>query len=156
MVVLRLGGVYADIDTECRQPLNGLLRARDTLVVSWENEFESAEEANRRKYVRKRQVLQWVFAGAPGHPALREICDHIARNARATYSDNTNVDTLEKTGPGIWTDVVLKHARLHPPANVRTPLQVLMPGLTGRTQAWNCWVHTQLWLCEFRGWKGGL
>lgn len=118
MVVLRLGGVYADIDTECRQPLSNLLRARDTLVVSWENEFETAVEANRRKYVRKRQVLQWVFAGAPGHPALREICDHIARNFAATYSDNTNVDTLEKTGPGIWTDVVLKHARLHPPSNV--------------------------------------
>eukprot|EP00884_Botryococcus_braunii_P017341 jgi/Botrbrau1/4290/Bobra.0390s0030.1 len=85
MVVLRLGGVYADIDTECRQPLNSLLRARGY---------------------------------ACRHPALREICDHIARNAQATYSDNTNVDTLEKTGPGIWTDVVLKHARLHPPSNV--------------------------------------
>ena len=56
MVVLRLGGVYADIDCECMQPFNQLIRPRDTMVVSWENEFSTAEEARRRDYVRKRQV----------------------------------------------------------------------------------------------------
>ena len=56
MVVLRMGGVYADVDTECRRPLNGLILPRDTLVVGWENEFATAEEAAARKYVRKRQV----------------------------------------------------------------------------------------------------
>lgn len=56
MVVLRSGGVYADIDVECRKPLNSLIVPRDTLIVGWENEFSSAEEARSRKYVRKRQV----------------------------------------------------------------------------------------------------
>ena len=56
MVVLRLGGVYADVDTECRKPLNDIIRPQDTLIVSWENEFSTAEEARSRKYVRKRQV----------------------------------------------------------------------------------------------------
>ncbi len=65
------------------------------------------------------QVLQWVFAAAPGHPALQEICDHIAANALTRFSNNTNRDTLERTGPGVWTDVVLKHATLHPLATVR-------------------------------------
>ncbi len=63
MVVLRMGGVYADIDTECRKPLNNLILPRDTLVVGWENEFPTAEEASSRKYVRKRQVN---FAGPFG------------------------------------------------------------------------------------------
>ena len=58
MVVLRSGGVYADIDVECRKPLNSLIMPRDTLIVGWENEFSSAEEARDRKYVRKRQVSQ--------------------------------------------------------------------------------------------------
>jgi hypothetical protein len=62
------------------------------------------------------QVLQWVFAGAPGHPALRDICDHIARHATTVFSNNTNRDTLERTGPGVWTDVILRHALQHPPA----------------------------------------
>lgn len=59
MVVLRLGGVYADVDTECKLPLNDLILPHDTLVVSWENEFSTAEEARQRKYVRKRQVSVW-------------------------------------------------------------------------------------------------
>lgn len=56
-MILRLGGVYADVDTECMSPLNDLILPRDTLVVSWENEFSTAEEARQRAYVRKRQVL---------------------------------------------------------------------------------------------------
>lgn len=56
MVVLRSGGIYADIDVECRKPLNSLIMPRDTLIVGWENEFSAAEEARNRKYVRKRQV----------------------------------------------------------------------------------------------------
>jgi hypothetical protein len=53
-----------------------------------------------RHFVRRRQVLNWVFAGAPGHPALREVCDHIARHAETVFTNNTNRDTLERTGPG--------------------------------------------------------
>ena len=56
MVVLRLGGVYADVDTECKKPLDDIILPKDTLVVSWENEFSTAEEARQRRYVRKRQV----------------------------------------------------------------------------------------------------
>ena len=63
------------------------------------------------------QVLQWVFAAAPGHPALREMCEHIAQAALSMYGQS-NSDTLERTGPGAWTDIVLKHARQHPPAYV--------------------------------------
>ena len=56
MVVLRLGGVYADVDTECTRPLDQLLQPHDAMLVSWENEFATAEEASKRQYVRKRQV----------------------------------------------------------------------------------------------------
>ena len=56
MVVLRLGGVYADIDTECKQPLNDLILPRDTLIVGTENEFGSIEHAKFRSYARERQV----------------------------------------------------------------------------------------------------
>ena len=107
LVVLRLGGLYADMDTECRTDLESLIAPGDTLVVGWENEFPSPARAAGRQYARTRQVLQWVFAGAPGHPALRAVCDHIASNANATLSRVANLDTLERTGPGAWTDAVL-------------------------------------------------
>ena len=60
------------------------------------------------------QVLQWMFAAAPGHPALRDICDHIAGSVDTKFTGNKNFDTLERTGPGAFTDVILKHAELHP------------------------------------------
>jgi len=109
LVVLRLGGVYADVDTECVTPLDAFLRPRDALVVGWEGEFATDEMAYSRHFVRRRQVLNWAFAAAPGHPALREVCDRIKENARRVFSNNTNRDTLERTGPGPFTDVVLRH-----------------------------------------------
>ena len=56
------------------------------------------------------QVLQWVIVAAPGHPVLKEVCDFIALHALSKFSNNTNRDTLERTGPGVWTDAVLRHA----------------------------------------------
>ena len=113
-----MGGVYADVDTECRRPLDDIIKPRDTMIVGWENEFAALEIALHRNYARTRQVLQWVFAAAPGHPAWREICDHIAQNVYTQFSQNTNRDTLERTGPGVFTDYVLKHAAMHPPSKV--------------------------------------
>ncbi len=115
-----MGGLYADVDTECRRPMDEIIKPRDTLLVGWENEFATPEIAAHRNYARTRQVLQWVFAAAPGHPALREICDHIAQNVYTQFSQNTNRDTLERTGPGVFTDYVLKHAAMHPPSKVST------------------------------------
>ena len=71
------------------------------------------------------QVLQWAFAGAPGHPALREVCDRIAAaagagaGAGAAAARTPDGGALERAGAGVWTEVVLKHARLHAPAQAR-------------------------------------
>ena len=64
-------------------------------------------------------MLQWAFAAAPGHPALREVCEHIARHEGDLFSEDVRRDVLERTGPGPWTDAVLRHARLHPLSKVR-------------------------------------
>ena len=56
MVVLRLGGMYADMDTECVKPLNDVIEPRDTMLVGWENEFPNMDHARFRSYARERQV----------------------------------------------------------------------------------------------------
>jgi mannosyltransferase OCH1-like enzyme len=119
MVVLRLGGVYADIDVECRQPLDSVIQPADTLLVGWDAELPDTAAAATQQYARQRQIATWFFAAAPGHPVLRQLCDHIARNAMTVFSNNTVRDTLERTGQGIWTDLVLRHALQHPVAKVR-------------------------------------
>ena len=115
MVVLRYGGVSADANVECRKPLDGVIKPADTLLAGWEAEVPSDEVAMARGFVRRRQVLQWFFAAAPGHPALRDVCDRIAATALTVFSNDTRRDTMERTGPGVWTDVVLRHSTLPQP-----------------------------------------
>lgn len=119
MVVLRLGGVYADIDVECRAPLDGVIAPADTLLAGWEGEHADAHDAAVQQYARQRQVASWFFAAAPGHPVLRAACDHIARHALTVYSNSSVRDTQERTGQGLWTDLVVAHALQHPAAKVR-------------------------------------
>ena len=64
------------------------------------------------------QVLQWAFAAAPGHPALREVCERIVRHEGDLFSEDVRQDVLERTGPGPWTGAILRHARLHSPLKV--------------------------------------
>lgn len=45
MLILRHGGVYADIDTECKQPLDSIIRSKDTLIVGWDSEFSDVQKA---------------------------------------------------------------------------------------------------------------
>ena len=56
MVLLRTGGVYADVDTECLRPLDMLLRPDDQMVVGWEDEYPTPKETDRHYWVRPRQV----------------------------------------------------------------------------------------------------
>ena len=79
MILLRFGGIYADIDTECRIPIDTLILPTDTMVVGWENEWATNAVAFEHHYVRRRQVgamqscwvgCQWlqtwiVFCKAP-------------------------------------------------------------------------------------------
>ncbi len=68
------------------------------------------------------KVLQWTFAAVPGHPVLRDICEHIKRHADKRLSEDEHYDVLERTGPGPWTDAIMKHTHLHRPSQVRTLL----------------------------------
>eukprot|EP00878_Enallax_costatus_P018487 GHUV01019462.1.p1 GENE.GHUV01019462.1~~GHUV01019462.1.p1 ORF type:complete len:712 (+),score=229.78 GHUV01019462.1:1971-4106(+) len=124
MILLRLGGVYADIDVECRQPLDSVIQPADTLLVGWDDEVGDPTAAAQRHLARQRQVASWFFAAAPGHPVLRQVCDHIARNAMTVFSNNTVRDSLERTGQGVFTDMVLKWALQHPPAKHDDPWKV--------------------------------
>jgi mannosyltransferase OCH1-like enzyme len=95
LVVLREGGVYADMDAGCVKPIDTFISPTDALVVGWENECATDERAYSRHFARKRQITNWVFAGAPGHPALREMANHVREHANAQFMNNTNRNTLE-------------------------------------------------------------
>eukprot|EP00775_Hariotina_reticulata_P008242 gene8242-8432_t len=124
MLILRLGGVYADIDVECKQPLDPIIQPSDTLLSGWDTELVQPQLAAQQGFPRQRQVASWFFAAAPGHPVLRQLCDHIAHHARTAFANNSVRDTQERTGQGVWTDLVLQHALSHPAAKGDDPWQV--------------------------------
>jgi hypothetical protein len=123
MVVLRLGGAYADVDAECRQPLDSIIQPADTMLVGWDTEVSNTTSAAVSGLARQRLIANWFFVASAGHPVLGELCDHIARNAMTTFSNNTVRDTAERTGQAVWTDVVLRHALQHHTAKVGGTLQ---------------------------------
>ena len=45
MVILRHGGVYADIDTECGSPLDDIILPDDTFMAGWEDEYANVDAA---------------------------------------------------------------------------------------------------------------
>lgn len=51
LVILKYGGVYADIDIECRKFLDDMIDVKDILIVGWENEFELDVKVYLRYFV---------------------------------------------------------------------------------------------------------
>ena len=176
MVILRYGGVYADVDTQCGRPLDNCILPTDSFVTGWEDEYATAELAVKFKFARQRQLQQWVFAAEPGHPALQvgnlwsswivamtlkwlekgrlkllnfcsavqALCERVAASAFQPYS-NSITDALFRTGPGPFTDEVLRHAMKQQHGSgysVRILPRVTLGGLPGGEHGVGLWQET--------------
>ena len=65
------------------------------------------------------QITNWFLASAPGHPALENAIQHVVESAATKFHNVAARDTVDRTGPGAFTDAVLKAAFDHPPSKVR-------------------------------------
>lgn len=108
LVVLHNGGIYADTDVECRQPLDTWIDSEATFIAGIEHEFASVGQASRRQYARKRQLLQWTFASEPYSLVLSNVASNVNRlSQNKTLHEMKEVyATYERTGPGMWTDAI--------------------------------------------------
>tara|TARA_B100000683_G_scaffold41731_1_gene37095 strand:+ start:4742 stop:6334 length:1593 start_codon:yes stop_codon:yes gene_type:complete len=109
VVLYKYGGIYADIDVECLKPLDSWLSDRVRLVIGLENDFQTVQVATVRSYARQRQYQQWFMAASSEHSMLRELIQRVQiklGEESGIILYNTDRSTLERTGPGIWTDVV--------------------------------------------------
>lgn len=88
MIIYKYGGVYADLDTECLEPISiWMLEDKDFIVCP-----ETSSH-----------FCQWTFAATAGHPILKSVLDLIKeRLLKPEYGSPHFVHT--HTGPAIWTD----------------------------------------------------
>lgn len=57
------------------------------------------------------QIVQWTIAAQPGHPVFLDVLDRVVQKWRAAVKngeDLSKVDVLQWTGPGAWTDAVIR------------------------------------------------
>ncbi len=110
------GGVYADIDTVAVGSVVGLWGADTELGLVEEgpslllNRRECEDHGWAEYYEAQRpvQYAQYLMAATPGHPALAEVIRRIAEHTAHLDEGSRprGYTTIERTGPGVWTDAV--------------------------------------------------
>lgn len=55
------------------------------------------------------QILQWQFMAAPLHPVLVNLCRTLAAQAGTQFHEDSTRDTLDRTGPGPFSDAVINY-----------------------------------------------
>ncbi|KAI8616946.1 nucleotide-diphospho-sugar transferase [Chytriomyces sp. MP71] len=96
------GGLYADADTICEQPIGDAFTnwTRNHTNVSFIGALEWFRDPMHKEQ-HTTQIAQWAFAAAPRHPALRTLIDEIVERTLAAplefLANQSHV--LELTGP---------------------------------------------------------
>lgn len=95
-VVYVYGGIYADIDTECRAAVSEWIGADHSLVVAVENETGA--------------IGNFAFAATAQHPALRNVLRTFLKLHRSKqFMDPSSPTPVQDFGAGGWSLGVLQY-----------------------------------------------
>ncbi len=91
LVTQRHGGLYADLDTLCLEPVDEWLPHDAEFVVCPENDVH---------------LCQWTYLSVPGHPCLDAVVDLLIERAAGGIDTTYEHFVHFHTGPGLWTDSI--------------------------------------------------
>ncbi|KAJ3074846.1 membrane-bound alpha-1,6- mannosyltransferase Initiation-specific [Quaeritorhiza haematococci] len=113
LVVLGVGGVYSDIDTECLRPVDGWMDEFEGVRAVVGVEMDASDSWNWWEVIpRQLQFVQWTLAAVPDHPILQNVVSRIlTKITTSTNSDLTSTSVMELTGPAIWTDTIYDYMK---------------------------------------------
>ena len=116
LILLARGGIYTDIDTTALKSAVEWVppevpRSTYGLVVGIEADPDRPDW--RDWYSRRIQFCQWTIQAKPGHPVLVDIVASITeetlrRKAAGELRKYDMKQTVEFTGPAIWTDTIFR------------------------------------------------
>jgi inositol phosphorylceramide mannosyltransferase catalytic subunit len=93
-VLYMYGGIYIDIDVQCKLPLESYLPLRQPWAVvslQWDDRY----------------LAQWILITPPHHPVYQAVLDLIVERARKPVEDDDLVHA--RSGPAVWTDAVIDY-----------------------------------------------
>ena len=126
LVLAAEGGVYADLDVVCQEPIDTWIppafQGKTDVVVGVENDrFPVENDANLyydyRKYIWG--INNWTIMCKPGHPFMWFVAESVARNllemARKQYRTLGTMklsykEVIDSTGPRAFTDAFFAYA----------------------------------------------
>lgn len=126
LVLAAEGGVYADLDVECQEPIDTWIppafQGKAGVVVGVENDrlpvdMDKDLYYDYRKYIWG--INNWTFMCKAGHPFMRFVAESVARNllemARKQYRTLGTMklsykEVIDSTGPMAFTDALFAYA----------------------------------------------
>lgn len=92
-VLHKHGGVYADLDTICRHPIENWSSAPKGLIIGVEN-------------LSGVHFCQWAFASVSEHPVLEETLKLLIARAERGIDTQRPHYVHYHTGPALWSDAI--------------------------------------------------
>lgn len=108
------GGVYMDIKSRARRPLNDVLRSDDTFLLSQWNDMKDIDPYQTShpaahaelRHVKGFEYVQWFVVSARGHPFLKAVIAQVLDNIdryRPLQGEVGRKGVLKLTGPIAYT-----------------------------------------------------
>ncbi|KAK6503162.1 membrane-bound alpha-1,6- mannosyltransferase Initiation-specific [Arthrobotrys musiformis] len=130
LVIYKYGGIYNDMDTMCRKPIDtwfddfwdyGIVVGIEC-TIPIDPGLPLDLQLDSYKVVYAVQFLQWTIMAAPGHPVIARAIDELVRSViNDTVEDDGTVQweigdlwyepmaILNVSGPGLWTRTVKQY-----------------------------------------------
>ncbi|MCJ1458890.1 hypothetical protein MMC28_009266 [Mycoblastus sanguinarius] len=126
LVLLAQGGLYADVDVECREPVDTwippALQGKAGIFVGIESDRMPVEN-DKKLYQDHREyiwgITNWTFMAKRGHPFIRLVAETVARNLLELASkQNRSISAMElsykevigATGPRAFTEAFFAYS----------------------------------------------
>jgi mannosyltransferase OCH1-like enzyme len=121
LILYKRGGVYLDIKSDLRMPLDNVIRPEDEYILTqWRNAlgepFEGFGLHRDLAHVPGGEYQNYVIIAAPGHAFSKAAIDVIVRNIRnyRPWSPVGRTGVIRTTGPIAYTLAVHSQRALHP------------------------------------------
>lgn len=122
LLMYKVGGVYLDIKSTTRLPLDTVIRPHDKFILSsWDSAVNGTHEGWGKHHELNKiggaEYQQWFIASAPGHPFMRSVIEYVMKNIDnyvPSLHGHGKPAVLRVTGPIAYSLAIHSILALHP------------------------------------------